>query len=72
MNVVKVGALENCTIGDVKAETLDVTWDLPAGIQLYNVSIIHNIKWVQSTWADEHPFAGVRELIHHSGPEVTQ
>ncbi|CAG0901452.1 unnamed protein product [Darwinula stevensoni] len=56
---IKIKALENVAVGEVEAETLDVTWDLPAGLQLYNISIVHNIKWVQSSWADELPFTGM-------------
>ncbi|CAG0881157.1 unnamed protein product [Darwinula stevensoni] len=42
--------LENVTVKAVDAETLDVTWDLPGGLEEYNISIVHNIRWAPKSW----------------------
>ncbi|CAG0902051.1 unnamed protein product [Darwinula stevensoni] len=49
----KIQALENAALRAVDAETLDVTWDLPADLHFYNVSIVHNIRWVPRSWPEE-------------------
>ncbi|CAG0896934.1 unnamed protein product [Darwinula stevensoni] len=42
---VKIEELENVEVEAVDAEALDVTWDLPADLFRFNVSIVHNIQW---------------------------
>ncbi|CAG0901145.1 unnamed protein product [Darwinula stevensoni] len=67
---IKIEALEDVAVGKLGEETLEITWDLPAFLDSYNVSIIHNIQWVPK-WKDELHFSGVRELAHYFGLEVT-
>ena len=69
MIVVKIEALEDVAIGEVGEETLEITWNLPAFLDSYDVSIIHHIQWVHN-WKDELNYAGVRELTHSYNSEA--
>ena len=52
-NIVWIEELENVGVEAVDAETLDVTWDLPAGLEEYNIPVVHHIEWASRSW-DEH------------------
>ncbi|CAG0903356.1 unnamed protein product [Darwinula stevensoni] len=49
---IRIKTLENFAVEAVGAETLKVTWDLPAHLVEYNFSIVHKIKWVPLPWND--------------------
>ncbi|CAG0896933.1 unnamed protein product [Darwinula stevensoni] len=53
---IKIEKLENVEVKAADAETLDITWDLPGNLQYYNVSIVHNIRWVPRPWAEKPHF----------------
>ncbi|CAG0898253.1 unnamed protein product [Darwinula stevensoni] len=50
---IKIEALENVAVKTVDAETLNVTWDLPAGLHRFNVPVLHNIQLVPQQSAEE-------------------
>ncbi|CAG0898593.1 unnamed protein product [Darwinula stevensoni] len=56
---IKIVELKDVDVKTIDAETLNVTWDLPSDLQLYNVSIVHNIQWVPRPWAEELHFVSV-------------
>ncbi|CAG0889128.1 unnamed protein product [Darwinula stevensoni] len=53
INTVKIEELENVAVQTVDAKTLNVTWDLPANLKHFNVSIIHSIRWAAQLPAEE-------------------
>ncbi|CAG0900415.1 unnamed protein product [Darwinula stevensoni] len=55
---IKIDMLDDVAVGELGEETLDVTWNIPGNMEYYNVSIVHNIRWIHE-WKDELQYANV-------------
>ena len=69
-NVVKIEALWNATVMAMDARTLNVTWNLPARLQNYNVSVLHSIQLIPQQSAEELNSSNVCQVDRFSGLAV--